>query len=68
MCLPPEVYGRLKGSIERSTRWQVQMDGQSSEVARLTLGTLANARFSPRELSHSQLTASADSRLLGWTG
>ena len=31
--------GRFKGSIERSTRWQVQMDGRSSEVARLTLGT-----------------------------
>jgi len=31
--------GRLKDSIERSTRWQVQMDGRSSEVARLTPGT-----------------------------
>jgi len=57
--------GRLKGSIERSTRWQVQMDGRSSEVARLTLGSLANARFSARELPHSRLTASADGRLLG---
>jgi len=57
--------GRLKGSIERSTRWQVQMDGRSSEVARLTLGTLANACFSARELPHSRLTASADGRLLG---
>ena len=57
--------GRLKGSIERSTLWQVQMDGRSSEVACLTLGSLANARFSARELFHSRLTASADGRLLG---
>jgi len=60
--------GRFKGSIERSTRWQVQMDGRSSQVARLTLGSLANARFAARELPRSRLTASADGRLLGWTG
>ena len=55
--------GRWKGSIERSTLWQVQMDGRSSEVARPTLGSLANARFSARGLLHSRLTASADGRL-----
>jgi len=60
--------GRLKGSIERSTCWQVQMDGRSSQVARLTLGSLANAPFTARELPCSRLTASADGRLLGWTG
>jgi len=45
--------GRLKGSIERSTRWRVQMDGRSSVVPRLTLGSLANARFAARELPRS---------------
>jgi hypothetical protein len=45
--------GRLKGSIEYSTRWQVQMDGRSSQVARLMLGSLANARFAARELPRS---------------
>jgi len=60
--------GRLKGSIERFTRWQVQMDGRSLQVARLTLGSLANARFFARELPHSRLTASADGRVLGCTG
>jgi len=45
--------GRLKGSIERSTLWQVQMDGRSSEVARPTLGSLANAHFTARELPRS---------------
>ena len=42
--------GRLKGTLERVTRWRVQMDGRSSVVARLTLGSLANARFAAREL------------------
>ena len=45
--------GRLKGSIEHSTRWQVQMDGRSSVFARLTLESLANARFAARELPRS---------------
>ena len=60
--------GRLKISIERSTLWQVQMDGRSSEVARPILESLANARFSARGLLHSRLTASADGRLLESTG
>jgi len=60
--------GRLKGSIEHSTLWQVQMDGRSSEVICPTLGSLVNAGFSARELLHSRLTASADGRLLGSTG
>jgi len=45
--------GRLKGSIEYSTRWRVQMDGRSSVVARLTLGSLANTCFAVRELTRS---------------
>ena len=59
--------GRLEGSIERSTLWQVLVDGRSSEVARPTLGSLANARFSARGMLHSRLTASADGCLLGST-
>jgi len=34
-------------------RWRVQMDGRSSVVARLTLGSLANAHFATRELPRS---------------
>jgi len=42
--------GRLKGSIEHSTRWRVQMAGGGLVVARLMLGSLANARFAAREI------------------
>ena len=45
--------GRLTGPIERLTLGQVQMDGRSLEVARLTLGSLEYARSSARGLLHS---------------
>ena len=51
------LNGRLTGSIERLTLGQVQMDGRSSEVTCLTLGSLEDARSSARGLLQSRSTA-----------
>ena len=49
----------------RALGYKVQMDGRSSQVARLTLGSLANARFAARGAASQSIDGLSRRSLVG---